>query len=254
MIKLAWMVKSNKYNMYTLVLVRHGESEWNKKQLFCGWTDVGLTNGGKEDAKLMGEYLATRGLAFEIGFTSVLKRAGITLEIISEQLREAHMEIVKDWRLNERHYGKLQGQSKVKLVDQLDWRQVHAYRRSYSVRPPELEEDDPRHPRNDERYREVDPYLLPGSESLEDTYKRVIPYFQEEILPSFHDYKNIIISSHGNTLRVIRKYLDKLSNSEIEGVEFGIGEILIYTLSDDFKVQKREQVSIYENPKHKHDL
>lgn len=240
--------------MYKLVFVRHGESEWNRKNLFTGWTDVDLTPEGEIDARMMGETLNEMGFHFTLGYTSVLKRASITLEIISEELNGPHMVMVKDWRLNERSYGKLQGKSKIDIIDELDWEQVHAYRRSYKTQPPMLESDDPRHPKNDEKYDEVDRDLLPAGESLEDTYHRVVPYLLNTILPSLHSYHNILISAHGNTLRVIRKYLDNLTDNEIEGVEFGIGEILIYTLDENLQVIEREHLSAKEHPKYGGDL
>ncbi len=240
--------------MYKLVFVRHGESEWNRKNLFTGWTDVDLTPEGEIDAQQMGTALSRMGVTFSLGYTSVLKRAGITMEIISEQLNGPHLVIVKDWRLNERSYGKLQGKSKIDIIDELDWEQVHAYRRSYKTQPPMLETDDPRHPMNDPKYADVDPDCLPAGESLEDTYNRAVPYLKNTILPSLHTHNNILVSAHGNTLRVLRKYLDNMSDNEIEGVEFGIGEIIIYTLDDQLKVINREHFAAEEHIKYGGDL
>lgn len=240
--------------MYTLVLVRHGESLWNKKNLFTGWTDVGLTEEGTNDARIMGKKLKELGFSFERGYTSVLKRAGLTFELILEEMDESEVRIVKDWRLNERHYGALQGKSKVGILDEVEWAQVHAYRRSYTTRPPQLKPDDPRHPGNDPKYARVPSHLLPHGESLQDAYNRVIPYFRQEILPALETHKRIIVSAHGNTLRVMLKYLNNLDDNEIEGVEFAIGEILVYRLDEDFNIISKEHLSAKHNTKYGSDM
>lgn len=233
--------------MYQLVLVRHGESEWNKAHRFSGWTDVELTHKGVQDARNMGERLRNQGFYFNRGYTSVLRRASVTLEIILEEVSESYTEIVKDWRLNERHYGTLQGKSKVDIIDELGWQKVHAYRRSYDTLPPLLDVDDERHPQHDPLYENLPFSVLPRGESLENTYHRVIPYFTSSILPSLAQHKNIIVSAHGNTLRVLLKYLDNLSNTEIEGIEFGIGDIIIYTFDEDMKILNKEILSEHDS-------
>lgn len=226
--------------MYQLILVRHGESEWNKAHRFSGWTDVELTEKGLQDARNMGQRLRKCGFHFDIGYTSVLRRASVTLEIILEEVSESHTEIIKDWRLNERHYGSLQGKSKVDIIDELDWQTVHAYRRSYHTSPPLLDLDDERHPQHDSIYENLDLSDLPRGESLKDTYHRVVPYFASTILPSLRCHSNAIISAHGNTLRVLLKYLDNLSDTEIEGIEFGIGDIIIYHFDEDMNIVHKQ--------------
>ncbi len=240
--------------MYTLVLVRHGESEWNKKNLFTGWTDVGITPEGVKDARLMGKKLSEEGYEFPVAFTSVLKRASLTLELILEEMNSSQTQVIRDWRLNERHYGKLQGKSKIGILDELEWKQVHAFRRSYKTRPPQLETDDPRHPANDSKYSNVPEHMLPRGESLEDTYNRVIPYLQEEILPALKTHNKALISAHGNTLRVLLKYFNDLTDNQIEGVEFAIGEILVYRLDEDFKVISKEFIASKTNVKYGGDM
>jgi 2,3-bisphosphoglycerate-dependent phosphoglycerate mutase len=228
--------------MKKLVLVRHGQSLWNKQNLFSGWTDVDLTPEGIEEAQLMGQKLKTKGFVFNRAYTSVLKRAIITLDIILEEMGQSEIPVTRDWRLNERHYGKLQGKSKVDILDELSWEQLHNYRRGYYTRPAELELDDPRNAYLDPKYISVSKDLLPRTESLDDAYKRIIPYFEGHIISALQDNDQIILSLHGNTLRVILKYLDHLSDNEIEGVEFAIGDILVYNLDSENNVISKEHI------------
>lgn len=228
--------------MKKIVLVRHGESLWNRQNLFSGWTDVDLTSKGIEDTRLMGSRLKTHNIQFNRAYSSVLKRAAITLDIILEEIGQQNIPIMRDWRLNERHYGKLQGKSKIDIMDELSWEQLHSYRRGYYIKPAALELDDPRNAFFDPKYALVPRELLPRTESLDDAYKRIIPYFEGHILNSLEDNENIILSLHGNTLRAILKYFDRLSDSEIEGVEFAIGDILVYNLDNDNNVISKEHL------------
>lgn len=228
--------------MKKLILVRHGQSLWNKQNLFSGWTDVDLTSQGIEEARLMGQKLNTKELVFNRAYTSVLKRAIITLDIILEEMGQTNIPITRDWRLNERHYGKLQGKSKVDILDELSWEQLHNYRRGYYTRPPELELDDTRNAHFDPKYISISKDLLPRTESLDDAYKRVIPYLEGHIISALQDNEQIVLSLHGNTLRVILKYLDHLSDNEIEGVEFAIGDILVYNLDSENNIISKEHI------------
>jgi 2,3-bisphosphoglycerate-dependent phosphoglycerate mutase len=226
--------------MKRLVLVRHGQSIWNKQNLFTGWTDVDLTPQGIQDAHRMGQILKGEDFQFTRAYTSVLKRAIITLEIILEELDLQDIPISKDWRLNERHYGKLQGKSKIDILDELSWEQLHQYRRGYLVRPAALEIDDPRNAWNDEMYQDIPRELLPRTESLDDAYKRIIPYVQSSIIDQMQDNEDVLISAHGNALRVMIKHLEHLTDNEIEGVEFAIGDILVYTLNSDSTIFSKQ--------------
>lgn len=228
--------------MKKIVLVRHGQSLWNKQNLFSGWTDVGLTTQGIEDARIMGKRIISKGYQFNRAYSSVLQRAAITLDLILEVMGQSNIPIIRDWRLNERHYGKLQGKSKVDILDELSWEQLHSYRRGYYTRPAALEMDDPRNAVFDPKYASVAKELLPSTESLDDAYKRVIPYFEENVLNCLQDNEQIIMSLHGNTLRVLLKYFDNLTDNEIEGVEFAIGDILVYNLDIDNKVISKEHI------------
>lgn len=228
--------------MKKIVLVRHGQSLWNKQNLFSGWTDVGLTTQGIEDARIMGKRIISKGYQFNRAYSSVLQRASITLDLILEVMGQSNIPTIRDWRLNERHYGKLQGKSKVDILDELSWEQLHSYRRGYYTRPAALEMDDPRNAVFDPKYASVAKELLPSTESLDDAYKRVIPYFEENVLNCLQDNEQIIMSLHGNTLRVLLKYFDNLTDNEIEGVEFAIGDILVYNLDIDNKVISKEHI------------
>lgn len=228
--------------MKKIVLVRHGQSLWNKQNLFSGWTDVDLTTQGMEDARIMGNRLKERGIKFDRGYSSVLKRAALTLDLILESMGQSSIPVIRDWRLNERHYGKLQGKSKVDILDELSWEQLHSYRRSYHTKPAALESDDPRNAFFDPKYAAISKDILPRTESLEDAYNRTIPYLEYQIIGCLKDNEHIIMALHGNTLRVLLKYFDKLTDNEIEGVEFAIGDILVYNLDNDNKVISKEHI------------
>ena len=222
--------------MYKLVLIRHGESEWNKLNLFTGWTDVDLSERGREEAALAGETLKAEGYDFDVCYTSYLKRAIHTLQIALDRMDRAWLPVVKSWKLNERHYGALQGLNKAETAAEYGEDQVKIWRRSYDVKPPALTDDDERSAKKQEMYRDVDPVLLPANESLETTIERVIPYYEEVIKKDMEAGKRVIIAAHGNSLRALVKYLDNLTPEEILGVNIPTAVPLVYELDDDFKV------------------
>jgi len=217
--------------MIKLVLVRHGQSEWNLENKFTGWTDVALSENGIIEAKEAGQVLKKEGYTFDIAYTSVLKRANDTLSYILEELNEENIPICKSWRLNERHYGALQGLNKKETADKYGDEQVHIWRRSYDVQPPALEENDPRYLDMVNKYKEY----LPHTECLKDTITRVIPYWESDIKKSLLDNKKVIIVAHGNSLRGLIKYLDNISDEEIVGLEIPTGNPLVYELDDNLK-------------------
>jgi 2,3-bisphosphoglycerate-dependent phosphoglycerate mutase len=221
--------------MYQLVLIRHGESVWNKENLFTGWTDVDISERGQQESRLAGQALKTHGMSFDIAFTSVLKRAIRTMWIILDELDLMWIPVRKDWRLNERHYGALQGLNKAETAAKYGDEQVKLWRRSYSVRPPALEENDPRHPSHDPRYALLDRQLLPASECLADTVERVLPCWHEHIVPVLRNGQRPLIAAHGNSLRGLIKYLDQIPDEEIVGLEIPTGTPLIYELDMDMK-------------------
>jgi 2,3-bisphosphoglycerate-dependent phosphoglycerate mutase len=221
---------------YTLVLVRHGESEWNKLNLFTGWTDVDLSEKGKEEATNGGKLLKEAGFKFDVAYTSLLKRAIHTLNRVLEALDEEYIPVIKTYALNERHYGALQGLNKAETAEKYGEEQVKIWRRSYDVQPPALKEDDPRNPALQETYKGVDKKELPLTECLKDTVARVVPYFENVIKKDMLAGKNVIIAAHGNSLRALVKYLDNISDEDIVGVNIPTGVPLVYTLDKDFKV------------------
>ncbi|MBQ4425793.1 MAG: 2,3-diphosphoglycerate-dependent phosphoglycerate mutase [Lachnospiraceae bacterium] len=221
-----------------LVLIRHGESEWNKLNLFTGWTDVDLSEKGHEEAKSAGRLLKESGYDFDICYTSYLKRAIHTLNHVLDEMDRAWLPVVKSWKLNERHYGALQGLNKAETAAKYGEAQVKIWRRSFDVKPPVLEEDDERAPKNQEIYRSVDPAELPFTESLETTIERVIPYFNEVIRKDMEAGKRVVIAAHGNSLRALVKYFDDLSNEAIVEVNIPTGVPLVYEFDDDFHVIK----------------
>lgn len=221
--------------MKTLVLLRHGESIWNKENRFTGWTDVGLSERGEQEAKQAGQLLRDRGFTFDIAFTSVLKRAIKTLWIVLEEMDLMWIPIHNSWRLNERHYGALQGLNKAETAAKHGMEQTQIWRRSYDVPPPPLTLDDPRHPRFDPRYREVSLEELPATESLKDTVQRFLPYWQQYIAPAILAGKQVLIVAHGNSLRALVKYLDSISDQEIIGLNIPTGIPLVYELTDDLR-------------------
>ena len=220
---------------YRIVLIRHGESEWNKANLFTGWTDVDLSDAGREEAKNGGRLLKDEGISFDMCFTSVLKRAIHTANLVLDEMDEIYIPQIKSWKLNERHYGALQGFNKSETAEKYGEDQVKIWRRSFDVKPPALEENDERNPALQPAYKYVDKYFLPLTESLETTIERVIPYYLETIVPEIRACKSVLIAAHGNSLRALVKYLDNISDEDILGLNIPTGTPLVYELGDDFK-------------------
>ncbi len=216
-----------------LLLCRHGQSEWNLKNLFTGWHDVDLTEKGVEEAKSAGKLLTELDYTFDIAYTSVLKRAIRTLWIMLDEMDHMWMPVVRDWRLNERHYGALQGLNKAETAAKYGDEQVHIWRRSYDTPPPELEPDDERHPAHDPRYAGIED--LPACESLKLTLERVRPCWEELIVPDLRAGKNVLIAAHGNSLRALVKMLDDVSDEKITGLNIPTGVPLEYELDDNLK-------------------
>ena len=221
-----------------LVLCRHGQSDWNLKNLFTGWTDVDLTEKGIQEAVDGGRLLADMGYEFDIAFTSVLKRAIRTLWLMLDEMDRMWIPVVRDWRLNERHYGALQGLNKAETAAKYGDEQVHIWRRSYDITPPALEVTDERHPSHDARYAGIE--NLPGTESLALTLDRVLPSWEEKIAPELRAGKDVLIAAHGNSLRALVKMLDKVSDEEITGFNIPTGIPLAYELDDDLSPVSRE--------------
>ncbi len=221
-----------------LVLCRHGQSDWNLKNLFTGWTDVDLTEKGCTEAVDAGQLLVELGYEFDIAFTSVLKRAIRTLWLMLDEMDRIWIPVIRDWRLNERHYGALQGLNKAETAAKYGDDQVHIWRRSYDIPPPEIEADDDRHPSHDARYAGVD--NLPATESLATTLDRVLPCWHETIAPQLRDEKNVLIAAHGNSLRALVKMLDDVSDDEITSFNIPTGVPLAYELDDELKPTSRE--------------
>lgn len=221
--------------MIKLVLIRHGESEWNKLNLFTGWTDVELSEKGVEEAKNGGKLLKEGGYSFDVCYTSYLKRAIHTAWHVLDGVDEEYIPVIKDWHLNERHYGALQGLNKAETAAKYGAEQVHQWRRSFDIAPPELEADDPRNPANQVQYKGVDPKVLPLHESLKDTIARVVPYYNEVIVPEIKAGKKVLIAAHGNSLRALVKYLDNISDADIAGLNIPTGVPLVYELDEDLK-------------------
>lgn len=221
--------------MIKLVLVRHGQSIWNLENKFTGWTDVGLSSNGVNEAIEAGKVLKEKGFTFDLAYTSVLKRAEDTLTYILKEMNEEDIEIRRSWKLNERHYGALQGLNKDETRKKYGDEQVLLWRRSATVRPPELELTDPRYPGNDPKYSNLTKEELPRTENLVDTIKRVVEYFKEEIEPKLKNNKKIIIVAHGNSLRGLIKYLDNISDEDIISLELETGNPICYELEDDLK-------------------
>ncbi len=221
--------------MIKLVLVRHGQSIWNLENKFTGWTDVGLSSNGVNEAIEAGKVLKEKGFTFDLAYTSVLKRAEDTLTYILKEMNEEDIEIRRSWKLNERHYGALQGLNKDETRKKYGDEQVLLWRRSATVRPPELELTDSRYPGNDPKYSNLTKEELPRTENLVDTIKRVVEYFKEEIEPELKNNKKIIIVAHGNSLRGLIKYLDNISDEDIISLELETGNPICYELEDDLK-------------------
>jgi 2,3-bisphosphoglycerate-dependent phosphoglycerate mutase len=221
--------------MTKLVLLRHGESIWNKENLFTGWTDVDLSDQGLAEAKRAGGLLKAESLTFDVAFTSVLKRAIRTLWVVLDELDLMWIPIEHSWRLNERHYGALQGLNKAQTAAKYGDEQVLIWRRSYDIPPPALEESDPRYPGADPRYQGLTASELPLTECLKDTVARFLPYWHQTIVPTIQDGKKVIIAAHGNSLRALVKYLDKISDEEIVALNIPTGVPLVYELDDQLK-------------------
>ena len=221
-----------------LVLCRHGQSDWNLKNLFTGWHDVDLTDKGRTEATAAGQTLKDAGYSFDIAYTSVLKRAIRTLWHIQDEMDLMWIPVIRDWRLNERHYGALQGLNKAETAAKYGDEQVHIWRRSYDIPPPDLDGDDERHPKHDPRYAGIEG--LPSTESLKITLERVKPCWDDVIAPDLKAGKNVLIAAHGNSLRALVKMLDEVSDEEITGFNIPTGIPLAYDLDDDLKPQSRE--------------
>ena len=221
--------------MIKLVLLRHGESEWNKQNRFTGWTDVDLSVQGVIEAEDAGNILKDNNYTFDIAYTSLLKRGIRTLWIVLDKMDLMWIPVFRSWRLNERHYGVLQGLYKSKLAAELGEEQVLIWRRSYDTPPPALNTSDPRYPGNDKRYKDLESKDIPLTECLKDTVERFLPYWQDTIAPTIRSGKNVIISAHGNSLRALVKYLDNMTEDEIVKLDIPTGIPLIYELDDDLK-------------------
>ncbi len=221
--------------MIKLVLVRHGQSEWNLENKFTGWTDVNLSENGIKEAKDAGKLLKSKGYSFNLAYTSVLKRAIDTLSLILKEMNLSNIEIRKNYKLNERHYGALQGLNKKETAEKYGDEQVKLWRRSSNVRPPELTIDDPRYPGNDPKYSDIPKEELPLTENLEDTIVRVVDYYENEIKKELENGRSIIIAAHGNSLRALMKYLDNLSEEEVLELEIKTGSPICYELDENLK-------------------
>jgi len=221
--------------MYKLVLIRHGESTWNLENRFTGWTDVDLTPTGVEQAKQAGRLLKAEGYEFDVAYTSVLKRAIHTLWHALDEMDRPWLPVVNSWRLNERHYGALQGLNKAETAKQYGDEQVLVWRRSYDTPPPELSADDPRGQRQDIRYRKLKAEEIPLTECLKDTVARVLPFWNEAMAPAIKAGKRIVVAAHGNSIRALVKYLDNIGDDEIVGLNIPNGIPLVYELDADLK-------------------
>ncbi|BCW97485.1 MAG: 2,3-bisphosphoglycerate-dependent phosphoglycerate mutase [Armatimonadota bacterium] len=221
--------------MKRLVLIRHGESEWNKENRFTGWTDVDLSEKGLREAREAGRLLKEEGYEFDIAYTSVLKRAIRTLWLVLDEMDLMWIPIINSWRLNERHYGALQGLNKAEMAAKYGEDQVLIWRRSYDIRPPALDPSDERFPGRDRRYRDLTPDQLPLTECLKDTVERFLPLWHETIAPTVKSGKRVLIAAHGNSLRALVKYLDGISDQDIVGLNIPTGVPLVYELEDDLK-------------------
>ncbi len=219
-----------------LVLIRHGESVWNKENLFTGWTDVDLSDTGRKEAAEGGRILKEEGFDFDICYTSYLKRAIHTLNLVLESMDREWLPVIKTWKLNERHYGALQGFNKSETAEKYGEEQVKQWRRSYAIRPPALDEGDERNPAFNPMFRDVDRKDLPLTECLADTVDRVVPYYLSEIVPKMKEGKRILIAAHGNSLRALVKYIEGISDDDIVGVNIPTGVPLVYEFDDDLNM------------------
>ncbi|EMF4907990.1 2,3-diphosphoglycerate-dependent phosphoglycerate mutase [Listeria monocytogenes] len=218
-----------------LVLIRHGQSEWNKLNLFTGWHDVDLSQEGVVEAMTAGKRIKEAGLEFDVAFTSVLTRAIKTLNYVLEESDQMWVPVHKSWRLNERHYGALQGLNKQETAEKYGADQVQKWRRSYDTLPPLLEENDERQAKNDRRYQLLDTHAIPAGENLKVTLERVIPYWMDAIAPEIKEGRRVVIAAHGNSLRALVKFLEGIGDDEIMDLEIPTGVPLVYELNDDLK-------------------
>ncbi|KID41071.1 2,3-diphosphoglycerate-dependent phosphoglycerate mutase [Fructilactobacillus fructivorans] len=222
--------------MAKLVFVRHGQSEWNLSNQFTGWVDVDLSEEGVKQAKNAGKLIAEAGIQFDQAYTSVLKRAIKTLDYVLDESDQLWIPVTKSWRLNERHYGALQGQNKAEAAEKFGKEQVHIWRRSYDVLPPLLDANDAGSAAKDRRYADLDPKAIPGGENLKVTLERVIPFWQDHIAPKLLDNKNVIVAAHGNSLRALTKYIEGISDEDIMNVEIATGQPIVYDIDSDLNV------------------
>ena len=221
-----------------LVLIRHGESEWNLENRFTGWKDVDLSPKGMEEAKSAGKILKEMNLVFDVAYTSYLKRAIKTLNIVLEEMDELYIPVYKSWRLNERHYGALQGLNKAETAKKYGDEQVHIWRRSFDIAPPSIDKNSEYYPKSDRRYADLADSDIPLGESLKDTIARVLPYWHSDISKSLQEGKNVIVAAHGNSLRALIKYLLNISNEDILNLNLTTGKPLIFEMDKDLKVLK----------------
>lgn len=228
--------------MAKLVFIRHGQSEWNLKNLFTGWVDVNLSEKGEQEAKEAGRKLKEAGIEFDQAYTSVLTRAIKTLHFALEESGQLWVPEAKTWRLNERHYGALQGQNKAEAAEKFGEEQVHIWRRSYDVLPPLLSADDEGSAANDRRYANLDPRIVPGGENLKVTLERVIPFWEDHIAPDLLAGKNVIVAAHGNSLRALTKYIEQISDEDIMNVEMATGQPVVYDLDDKLNIVSKEKL------------
>jgi 2,3-bisphosphoglycerate-dependent phosphoglycerate mutase len=225
---------------HRVILLRHGESDWNRENRFTGWTDVDLSEKGRSEAVAAGQLLAREGFTFDTSFTSVLKRAIRTLWLVLDEMNLLWLPVERSWRLNERHYGALQGLNKAETAAKFGEEQVKIWRRSYDVPPPPLDPADPRYPGRDPRYRDLGPAELPLTECLKDTVARFLPYWHERIAPTVKSGKRVIVAAHGNSLRALVKYLDNISDSDIVELNIPTGIPLLYELDESLRPLHRE--------------
>ncbi|MBF7137697.1 2,3-diphosphoglycerate-dependent phosphoglycerate mutase [Pediococcus pentosaceus] len=229
--------------MAKLVLIRHGQSQWNLSNQFTGWVDVDLSDEGVKQAQNAGKLIKEAGIEFDQAYTSVLTRAIKTLHYALEGSDQLWIPETKTWRLNERHYGALQGQNKAEAAKKWGDDQVHTWRRSYDVLPPLLDADDEGSAANDRRYANLDPRIIPGGENLKVTLERVIPFWEDEIAPKLIDGKNVIIAAHGNSLRALSKYIENISDEDIINLEMATGEPVVYDFNEKLEVQSKTKLN-----------
>jgi 2,3-bisphosphoglycerate-dependent phosphoglycerate mutase len=222
--------------MPTLVLLRHGQSQWNLENRFTGWWDVDLSVAGVDEARTAGRLLKSEGFDFDCCFTSVLTRAIRTLHLVLHEMERLWLPVAKDWRLNERHYGGLTGLNKQEMIEKVGAEQVKIWRRSYDIPPPPLPHDSPWDVSSDRRYAGI---AVPDTESLKDTIARALPYYEQQITPALREGKRVLVAAHGNSLRGIEKHLSNISDDEIVGLEIPTGKPIVYELADDLSVERR---------------